>query len=172
MASGKGTIAEYVVKKYSGKTFRFSTILRDILNRLYLEEKRENLQKLSTILRENFGQDVLSSATFQEIKNSKAEAIIVDGIRRQTDMKFLKDLPEFKLIYIEADVEKRYERISVRGENSDDNTKTFEQFKKELKQESETQIRDLRKIADYVIDNNGGKKELYAQVDKIISLIK
>ena len=168
MASGKGTIVEYIFKKYSGKTFRFSTILRDILKRLYLEEVRENLQKMSTILRENFSQDILSLATFQEIKNSEEKIITVDGIRRQTDMKFLKDFPGFKLVYIEADVKKRYGRISIRGENPDDNNKTFEQFKKELEQESEIQIRDLRKIADYIIDNNGSKEELYAQIDKII----
>lgn len=168
MASGKGTVVEYVFKNYNGKNFRFSTILRDILKRLYLEEVRENLQKMSTILRDNFGQDVLSLAIAKEAKNSDDEILAIDGVRRLSDIKFLKDLPGFKLIYIEADVKKRYKRISVRGENSDDNTKTFEQFKKELEQESETQIRGLKNGADYIIDNNGSIEELHNQVDKII----
>lgn len=168
MASGKGTITDYIVKNYSGKNFRFSTILRDILNRLYLEETRENLQKLSTVLRDNFGQDVLSSAIAREAKNSEDKILVMDGVRRLSDIKFLKDFPGFKLVYIEADVEKRFQRISARGENIDDNTKTFEQFKKELEQESETQIRGLKDHADYIIDNNGLLRELYAQIDKII----
>ncbi len=168
MASGKGTITDFVLKNYNGRNFRFSTILRDILNRLYLEETRENLQKLSTLLRDNFGQDILSSAIAKEAKNSEDKILIIDGVRRLSDIKFLKDFSGFKLIYIEADVEKRFQRISTRGENPDDNTKTFERFKKELEQESEIQIRGLRDFADYIIDNNGSFEELYAQIDKII----
>ncbi|MEK7062248.1 MAG: AAA family ATPase [Patescibacteria group bacterium] len=168
MASGKGTITNYIVQNHNGKNFRFSTILRDILNRLYLEETRENLQKLSTILRDNFGQDVLSSAIAKEAKSSEDKILVMDGVRRLSDIKFLKDFPGFKLVYIEADIKKRFQRISVRGENSDDNTKTFEQFKKELEQESEIQIKGLKKDADYIIDNNGSLEELYAQIDKII----
>ncbi|MEK7634351.1 MAG: AAA family ATPase [Patescibacteria group bacterium] len=168
MASGKGTITNFIVKNYNGKNFRFSTILRDIINRLYLEETRENLQKLSTLLRDNFGQDVLSSAIAKEAKNSKDKILAIDGVRRLSDIKFLKDFPGFKLIYVEADVEKRFQRISARGENTDDNTKTFEQFKKELEQESEIQIKGLRNNADYIINNNGSIEELHNQVDKII----
>jgi dephospho-CoA kinase len=168
MASGKGTVAEYIIKKYNGKIFRFSTILRDILKRLHLEEARENLQKLSTILRENFGQDVLSSAIAKEVKGSEDKILVMDGVRRSSDIKFLKDFSGFKLVYIEADAEKRFQRISVRGENIDDNSKIFEQFKEELKQESEIQIRGLKDGADFIIDNNGSCEELYAQIDKII----
>lgn len=168
MASGKGTVTDFIVKNHNGKNFRFSTILRDILNRLYLGETRENLQKLSTLLRDNFGQDILSLVIAKEAKNSEDEILVIDGVRRLSDIKFLKDLPGFKLIYIEADVEKRYKRISVRGENSDDNTKTFEQFKKELEQESEIQIKGLRNNADYIIDNNGSIEELHNRVDEII----
>jgi len=168
MASGKGAVTDFIVKNHNAKNFRFSTILRDISNRLYLEETRENLQKMSTVLRENFGQDVLSLAIAKEVKNSEDEILVIDGVRRLSDIKFLKDLLGFKLIYIEADIEKRFQRISVRGENSDDNTKTFEQFKKELEQESETQIRGLKNDADYIINNNGSFEELHNRVDEII----
>jgi len=96
---------------------------------------------------------------------------VIDGVRRLSDIKFLKDLLGFKLVYIEADVEKRFQRISVRGENSDDNEKTFEQFKKELEQESETQIKGLKDSADYIIDNNGSIKELCNRVDEIIKQV-
>ena len=96
---------------------------------------------------------------------------IIEAWLRVSDIKFLKDLLGFKLVYIEADVEKRFQRISVRGENSDDNEKTFEQFKKELEQESETQIRGLKDGADYIINNNGLIKELCNRVDEIIKQV-
>ncbi len=57
LAGGKGTVAKYVTEKYDGSSHRFSTMLRDILSRIYLPDSRENMQKLSTILRQNFGED-------------------------------------------------------------------------------------------------------------------
>jgi len=84
------------------------------------------------------------------------------------DIRYLKDLPGFKLVYMEAEIEKRYERIVKRRENTDDAIKTFEEFKQDHKQESESQIKDLKKHADFVLDNNGTTEELYAQIDAII----
>jgi len=49
IASGKGTAAKYLAEKYGSGYFRFSTILRDVLKRLYLDESRENAQKISTV---------------------------------------------------------------------------------------------------------------------------
>ena len=43
MASGKGTACSYFVEQYGATMFRFSNMLRDILERLYLEKNRENM---------------------------------------------------------------------------------------------------------------------------------
>lgn len=168
MGCGKGTIAKHVVAEYGGGSLRFSTILRDVLDRIYAEQSRENMQTLSTILRKNFGEDILASAMMHDAALAPQEIVVVDGVRRMTDIGHLKDLPHFRLVYVEADMEKRYERIVKRGENSDDTVKTFEQFKREHEDESEIQIRDLKNYADYVVDNNGTFMDLYAQIDKII----
>lgn len=168
MASGKGTAAKYAVAKYSAKTRRFSTMLRDVLDRLSLEQSRDNMQKLSTILRQNFGEDLLARIMAEDVKKDNGEVIVIDGIRRLADIKYLKANPNFKLAYLEADMQKRYERITKRGENSDDAKKTFEDFKKAHEDESELQIRDLKKHADFLIDNNGNYEDLYHQADKIL----
>jgi dephospho-CoA kinase len=88
------------------------------------------------------------------------------------DIAYLQKLEEFKLVYIDASMENRYGRITHRGENSDDNQKTFEEFKKDHAREAELQIRDLKGKADFVVDNNGGFEELYGQIDKIIDRCK
>lgn len=168
ISSGKGTAAKYLVEKYAGSTHRFSTMLRDVAKRMYLEENRENLQKISTIFRQNFSEDILSKVIFHDTQNDEHEVVVVDGVRRFSDIEYLKTLPEFKLVYIDASLEKRYERIVGRGENADDSSKTFEEFKKDQEQEAESQIRDLKGKADFVLDNNGSLEDLYAQIDKII----
>ncbi|NMB92450.1 MAG: hypothetical protein GYA31_02405, partial [Parcubacteria group bacterium] len=144
----------------------------DILNRLYLKHSRENISKLSTILRKNFSEDILARTIYEDIKKDKKNVIIVDGVRRMADISYLKKLPEFKLIYIDADMEKRYQRIILRGENVDDTSKTFEQFKKDHELETELQIVNLKDFADIVIDNNGNFENLFKQVDDIINPIR
>lgn len=168
LASGKGTVAKYIIGEYQGGAHRFSTILRDILNRLYLEESRDNMQKLSTMLRGTFGENTLAKVIAKDVENDNHKVIAVDGVRRLADIEFLKKLPEFKLIFIEADMEERYERLIKRKENSDDGVKTFEQFKNDHEQEAELQIKDMKNYADIIINNNGDFANLYQQIDNII----
>ncbi|MFA5994540.1 MAG: AAA family ATPase [Parcubacteria group bacterium] len=172
MASGKGTIAAYLNENCGGSTHRFSTILRDVAARMYLEENRENLQKISTLFRQNFSEDILSKVIFKDVENDASAVVAVDGVRRFSDIVYLKQMPNFRLIYVEAGMEKRFERIIKREENVDDAGKTFEQFKKEQAQEAESQISALRAGADFVVDNNGTLEDLHAQIDRIIEKCK
>jgi dephospho-CoA kinase len=172
IAAGKGTVAKYIVEKYSGSIHRFSTMLRDVLNRMYIEINRENMQKISTILRENFSDDLLSQVIYHDVNSDQHEIIAVDGVRRSPDIAYLRKIEGFKLVYIETDMQKRYERIINRGENTDDTKKTFEEFKKDHEREAELRIKDLKKEADFVVDNNGSFEDLYKQIDEIINKIK
>jgi dephospho-CoA kinase len=168
MGGGKGTVAKHIEQEHNGGVHRFSAILRDILDRIYLEQSRDNLQKLSTLLRKNFGEDLLSKSVYKDAQKDEHEIVVVDGVRRMDDMELLRKLPNFKLIYVDSDIKVRYERIIKRGENSDDAKKSFEEFKKINEDESESQIQDLKNYSDYVIDNNGTFIELYQQVENIL----
>jgi len=46
MASGKGTIAEYLRDKHGADFFTFSTVLRDVLNRLHQKYAAPTCRKL------------------------------------------------------------------------------------------------------------------------------
>jgi dephospho-CoA kinase len=172
LAGGKGTVAKYIVENYSGSSYRFSTMLRDILSRIYLPDSRENMQKLSTILRQNFGEDTLAKVMAEDVKKDDHGVVAVDGVRRPADIKYLKEIPGFKLVYIETGIENRFERIRKRGENPDDVTKTLEQFKKDQKGEADAQIRNMKEHADFIVDNNGAFENLYKQIDEIILKIQ
>jgi len=172
IASGKGTVAKYICEKHGGNSHRFSTMLRDVAKRMYLEENRENLQKISTVFRENFFDDILSSVIAKDVENDKQEIVAIDGVRRLADIAYLKKLSGFKLVYIDTSLENSFKRITERNENSDDKNKTFEEFRKDHEREAELQIRDLKDKADFVVDNNGTFEELYRQVDKIIGNCK
>lgn len=168
IASGKGTVAKYLSEKHNANSHRFSTPLRDLLNRLYLEINRKNMQDISRVLREHFGQNLLARVITEDVKNDQNQVVIVDGIRRPADIEYLRELPEFKLVYITADPRIRYERLVKRGENEDDKNKTFEQFQKDHEAETELEIPIIGETADYKIDNSGNLDKLFAQIDKII----
>lgn len=168
MVSGKGTVAAYLQKNHKATTHRYSTMLRDVADRLYLEKSRLNLQKLSQVLRENFSQDIMARVIAEDVKNDKNDIIIIEGIRRFADIEYLRKIENFKLVYITADIKTRYERLTKRTENADDQLKSFEEFKLDHKHESESEILAVGETADYRIDNNGNFEDLYNQIEKII----
>lgn len=168
MACGKGTATKYLQEKYGAETFRFSTMLRDVLDRLHLEQTRENMSCISTVLRENFGQDLMAKVMAKDVENSQSSLVIVDGVRRLDDVKYLKAMPNFKLVAIEAEMQTRFQRLKERGENSDDQNKTWEDFQADHQLETELTILDTLKIADLIIDNNGDLEQLHQQLDKLV----
>lgn len=168
IACGKGTAAKYLKEKYGADTFRFSTILRDVLDRLYLPQSRENMITLSVNLREKFGQDLLSKVIAQDAATAENSLVVVEGMRRPADIKDLKTVAGFKMVSIEVDPKVRYERLIKRAENPGDTEKTYEDFLEDHKAETEITIPDLMKQADFTIDNNGTLEDLYKQLDELV----
>jgi dephospho-CoA kinase len=168
MASGKGTAAKYFEEKYGASTYRFSTMLRDVLNRLHLEHNRDNLIKLSEVLRAGFGEDIMAKTIANDAQNDTNQLVIIEGIRRPADITYLTKLPNFVLVEIFADIKTRYERLILRRENPDDATKTFEQFNKDHERSTEITIPEVTKSASERVDNNGTLDELYNRIDQLL----
>jgi dephospho-CoA kinase len=171
MASGKAAVGEYFVKKYGAKKIRFSDPLRQILDVLDLPDSRQNLQMLSTSVRQNFGDDILSKAAMKLVSRLNDDILVIDGVRRTTDIENFKKLKNFFLIYIEASLEKRYERSIARAENPDDREMTRKEFEEKDEAEPEARIETLREAANFLINNNGTLEETYNQIEKILNEI-
>ncbi len=168
-ASGKGTSAEYCQKKYGASTYRFSTMLFDLLKRIYLETNRDNLIKMSEAIRSTFGEDTMAKVMAKDAESDENNIIVVDGIRRMADIEYLSKLPNFVLIEIFAEPRTRYERIIKRSEKPDDQTKTFEQFMEDHKRSTEMSIPEVASHATEHIDNNGTSEQLYKKLDDLVS---
>jgi dephospho-CoA kinase len=169
IASGKGTVKKYIEKKYGSKDCRFSTVMRDILIRIGEETTRENMQKMSTVLRQNFGQNILAKVIAKDVEKIDADIIVIDGVRRISDIEFLNQLPNFTLISIDADPKIRYERMVKRNENKGDDKKTYESFLKDHEADSDYEVPIVMKTAKKSLDNNGDLENLYKQIEQIIN---
>lgn len=171
IASGKAAVSKYLVDKHGAKKIRFSDSLRQILDILDLPDSRKNLQTLSTALRQNFSEDILSKATMKITSKLRGNLIAVDGVRRVTDIENFRQLKNFFLIYVDASPEKRYKRSVARGENQNDREMTREEFNIKDNEEPERQIESLKKEANFLIDNNGTLENTYSQIEKILNEI-
>lgn len=166
--SGKDTATRYLAEKYGASHHKFSAMLRDILDRLNVEQNRKNIDLISTTLRHAFGEDIMSRVICHDVESDTHELIVMDGVRRESDLMCVRSLPGFVLWFVDTSLETRYNRITSRRENADDHTKTFEEFVEESKSEPQQRIQDLKGIADFVIDNNGTLEQLQGQIDDIM----
>lgn len=172
LAAGKGTICKYLKEQHGVNAYRYSTMLRDVMKRLYIPESRESLQQLSKILRESFGQDLMSKVIALDVENDPNNITAVEGIRRPSDIIYLEKMPGFNLVYITADPKIRWERLVKRAENPGDVEKTYEQFLADEQAEADRLIKELGATAKFTITNNGNWEEFYKQMEEILNKIK
>lgn len=169
IASGKGTAAKYLEEKHGAATYRFSTMLRDILNRIYVEQTRDNLIRLSEFIRSAYGEDVMAKTIGKDAQKDERKIIVIEGVRRLADISYLSQLPNFVLVEIFADPKTRFERLIKRGENTDDTKKTYEEFLADHQRSTELSILDVIKEAQEKIDNNGSWDSLHQQLDNLVA---
>jgi dephospho-CoA kinase len=167
IGSGKTAVSDHLRSRYGAKQLRFSQILMDVLDRLYLPKDRKNLQTLGIILRESFGDDVIVNAFRKDLEGCGADVIVVDGIRYMNEVELLKTFGNNVLFYIDAPAEIRYRRTVARAEKGEAGA-SFKDFLKAESRETEKQLPDVKKAADHVIENTGSVKELFSKIDAAI----
>lgn len=166
--SGKQTFVNFLKKiapNLNIRQVRFSDILAETLMIWDIPNTRSNLQKLSLIMNEAFGQGSLANAAKFSIEGDYADKIIFDGIRRDTEAKLVKSMENSTLIYITATQNLRYKRLKQRSEKVGETGLTFEQFLEEEKSKAETNIPSLGKKADFKIENNGSLEEFKKNIE-------
>ncbi len=165
--SGKDTCADYLHKKYGADIFSYTTVLNDLVGRLYLEKNRDNLIKMSECVREKFGDDILAKIIAKDIEKSPSNFIVISNARRVSDVKYASALPGYVLIKVVVDIKIRYERVHGRAQRADDHKKTFEEFEAEHQRSTELSIAELAAQATERVNNNGTPAELEKQLDAL-----
>lgn len=169
--SGKGKVAQILKEKYNASVYRYSDILRDTLDRLFLEKSRENLVRASEALRCVFGEDLLQKTMIRQIEQDDATVVVLDGVRRLQDIENFETLGTFCLVNVEAPLDVRYERLHQRGENAGESTDTLETFKALEQASTEITIGDVEARATHTIHNDADLSKLEAQIDQLMTLL-
>jgi len=167
IGGGKTAVSRYLKEKYNASQHRFSQILMDILDRLYLPHDRELLQNLGHSLRESLGDDVIVNAFEKDLRKDKAEILVIDGIRYWNEVELLRRFKHSVLLYVTASPELRYKRCKTRGEKGESSI-SMEEFLQNERRETERWIAEIGEKADYRLENSGTLEELLQQVDSIM----
>jgi dephospho-CoA kinase len=166
---GKSTAADFFIKEYQAKYFKFSALLAEVLDVLDLPHTRINLQDAAALLKKEFSEEVLVDALAKRAARSDARFILFDGLRKPEEAAAIRaQIPNFKLLYIEAKLEIRFARQQLRDEKPGESVKTFEEFIESQKHSADISIPLLLKDADYVVYNDSDMESFLKQLRSIV----
>jgi len=176
IAGGKGAVAEYLKKKgffYSSTSDR----IREEIIRRDGEITRERLQEVADELRQKYGPEVLAKRTWREVTGQPKKRAVIDSIRGEAEVDFLKTKPNFYLIGVTASRKTRFKRVKERSREADPTS--WEEFLstdgrdfKSGKGKIGRNIKKCLKKADFLIVNDGSLNELEKKIRIVIKGIE
>ncbi len=171
--SGKDTVGDYLARKYQAIQYRFHEPLKEALGIFLGPENisRADLIWLSNNIRAKYGNQIISEALKRRIDKIESGLVVLNGLRIIEDLEFIQSLPSSATIYVTLSQKKRWERIYGRGERIDDAV-SFEKFQEYEKAETEVQIPNIGKKADFRLENKGSKEELGEKIEAIMAQIR
>ncbi len=168
-ASGKDTIADYLIEKGFTK-YTMGDIIREEMRSLGLSLDRPSMSKFIEKKKREAGLDYICKIILTKLKDKTA----VPGIRSTEEVKtFRKELGDkFILIAVQTHIERRHKWAQDRNREGDQIT--LEQFKAQEDKERDDYASGLEvdrviELADYMIDNDGTREDLFKKVDELVS---
>jgi dephospho-CoA kinase len=169
--SGKDTVAYHLRDVYGAILLRFSDPIKDILRMFFERPSREDQSWVAVQFKKQFGKDIFCRALDRKIAFIE-NITSLNGLRYPEDYDYLRGFEKNVLIYITANQKLRWQRTVGRGEKSDD-IASFEKFiEMESTLETEKNIPEIGKKADFIIHNEGTLEELMQKTEEIMRTIK
>ncbi len=127
----------------------------------------KNLGQLMLRLREEEGPAAVARRCVPKVKNAEEDVVVVDGVRSLHEVEeFKRHFRNFILVAVHSSPETRFRRLSQRGRSDD--PKTRKAFVERDMRELGVGLGDVIATADYMIVNEGTKKELRRRARRIL----
>lgn len=176
-ASGKGVVAEYLMNNFGYISFSLSTIVHDEVKRKgIVDYDRTILQNTGDELRKKEGDGVLAKRAIKKLqaKKNKLHKVVIEGIRNPGEIAYLRSIPGFTLIAVNASQKIRFQRMLLRKKPWD--PKDWETFKKmderdgrDIKNTNGQQVQKCMEMADIQLQNNTSRDQFYEDIKKALS---
>lgn len=169
-ASGKDTIAKHLEQDKGYTHVSTGDMVRKVAQEKYGSIERPVLYKTATELRYENGAGALMLEALKE-----SRPIVISGIRTLGEAKALQSAGGV-LLYVDAPVEIRYERVKSRARDAETEL-TLDEFKQNEEKEmyagpndEDFNIRGIKDVADIIVENTMPLGEFIDMVDHKIGL--
>jgi dephospho-CoA kinase len=172
LGAGKGAVVDYLKEQRGFKHFSVRDFIVEEIKRRKLPVNRDNMVKVANELRAQNSPSYIVDELYKEAKETGKNSII-ESIRTYGEIESLRKKGNFILIAVDADRRTRYERIRMRGSETD--RISFEKFMEDEAKEmnaSDPNKQNLKRCieeADYLITNDKSFKDLYVQINEILN---
>ena len=171
LGAGKGTIVEYLTEMKSFLHFSVRAFLLEEIRRQELQENRDSMFTLANHLRAQHGSSYITDQLyFQAVQTGKN--CVIESIRTPGEISSLRTKGNFTLFAVDAAPEIRYQRIKLRQSETDQiSYETFLENEEREMNTTDPNKQNLQKCieeADFILENNGTKKDLLLQVEEIL----
>lgn len=166
-AAGK-SVASDVVKEENIDVVNMGDVIRDEVKARGLDPTDGNTGGVANDLRDKEGMDAVAKRCVPKIEALGKDLVVVDGVRGIAEVIFFKEHfgEDFTLVFIDAPLEIRFERVSNRG-RSDDMT-DIEALKVRDERELGWGLAEAIKVADITVDNTDTIKEFRNTINGIL----
>jgi dCMP deaminase len=168
--AGKTVAADYL----QSKGFAFHSLsdeIREELARQGGEATRERLIELGNRLRAEHGPAVLAERIKAKLRPDRN--YVVDSIRNPYEVRALRATGDFQLLYLDAPVEVRYERVRQRGgpRTPVSREQFIEQEEREMSSDNHAnqQLRACFDVADATVRNDSTIEEFKLKIDSVVT---
>ena len=171
LGAGKGTIVDYLVNNKGFKHYSVRAFIAEEIERRGMEVNRDTLTIVANELRANNSPSYITDQLFLRAQKEGKNAVI-ESVRTPGEIASLRGKGQFYLFAVDADQRVRYDRIYLRGSETDH--VSFETFKANEEREmsnddpNKQNLGACIKQADFVFQNNGTIEELHQQVENIL----
>jgi len=169
-AAGKGEVVAYLEER-SFTALSLSDVIRHELAARGEAETRERMIETGNRLRTDHGPAILAQRLIAQLQPDRN--YIIDSIRHPAEVEALRSRdPHFRLLWVDADVAVRLERLRARGRSGDpagaEELRRLEGRERGGDDPAGQQLAAVRELADFVIDNTGSLAHLHAEVQRVL----
>ena len=174
LGAGKGTIVEYLVKEKGFAHFSVRNYLSNVIRSLGMEVNRDTMVVTANDLRSKNGPAFIIEELYRKASETRHNCII-ESIRTPGEIEKLRKKKNFFLLAVDADIEIRYDRIRMRGSETDN--VSFETFRQNEVREmysddpNKQNLSECIRQADFIIHNNGSVEQLKQKTEEILKKI-
>ena len=172
LGAGKGTIVDYLVQKKWFQHFSVRAYLIQEIEKREMPVNRDSMVVVANDLRAKYSPSYIVEQLYEQAKLSKKNAII-ESLRAVGEVETLKGKENFTFFAIDADPKIRYERVVLRGSETDkisyDEFISNEQREMENENPNKQNVAKCMQLADHVFTNNWTLEDLHQQIETVIT---